>query len=169
MVLGCCFFFGGIKHKEQSFNSVVATANMGLLGLSCIALILPTPFAHYYESDEESSLGISRIAAIALISMYLQLLFFQLHTHADLFQDDGGDKADMPFWVSIMGLTALTGIITKLSDFLVESIDGFCTSSGFSRTFVGIIILPIVGNAVEHITAVSVATKNKMDLAMGGE
>ena len=169
LVLGCCFFFGGIKYKEQSFNSVVATANMGLMGLSCIALVLPTPFAKYYEADEEEALGISRLAAAALMFMYLQLLFFQLKTHADLFDDDDEDEPDMPFWVSMMGLTVLTGIITKLSDYLVGSIDGFCTSSGISRTFVGIIILPIVGNAVEHITAISVAVKNKMDLAMGGK
>ncbi len=48
------------------------------------------------------------------------------------------------------------------SDYLVESIDGFCTESGMSRTFVGLIILPIVGNAVEHATAVSVAMKDKV-------
>ena len=65
------------------------------------------------------------------------------------------------------GLVGVTAIITKLSEYLVDSIDGFCTESGISRTFVGLIIIPIVGNAVEHATAVSVAMKDKMDLAMG--
>ena len=169
LVLGCSLFFGGLKHKEQTFNSVVTTANMGLLGLCCAALVLPTPFAKYYEADEETALIISRIAAVALIFIYCQLLLFQLVTHSDLFDDDDEEEPEMPFKVSITVLFILTLIITELSDYMVGSIDGFCTSSGLSRTFVGIIILPIVGNAVEHFTAVSVAMGGKMDLAMGSK
>lgn len=71
--------------------------------------------------------------------------------------------------VALIGLAVTTLLVTVFSDYLVESIDEFCENSGISRTFVGLILLPIVGNAVEHITAVSVAMKNKMDLAMGGE
>jgi Ca2+:H+ antiporter len=169
LVLGCCFFFGGLGHQQQRFNSVAATANMGLLALSSIALILPTPFAAYYELHDAHVLTVSRIAACFLMCMYLQLLFFQLKTHANLFagtQDDS-ELAVMPFWVSIVGLLFTTLVITIFSDYLVESIDGFVTDSGISRTFVGIILLPIVGNAVEHVTAVTVAMKDKMDLAMG--
>lgn len=167
LVLGCCFFFGGLIYKEQHYQSMVATANMGLLGLSSIALILPTPFAEYYDLEDEDSLGISRVAAIFLIVMYLQLLVFQLKTHADLFEDDEEEETEMSFGAAMAGLVGVTAIITKLSEYLVDSIDGFCTESGMSRTFVGLIIIPIVGNAVEHATAVSVAMKDKMDLAMG--
>jgi Ca2+:H+ antiporter len=167
LVLGCCFFFGGLIYKEQHYQSMVATANMGLLGLSSIALILPTPFAEYYDLEDEESLGISRVAAIFLIVMYLQLLVFQLKTHADLFEDDEEEETEMSFASAMAGLVGVTAIITKLSEYLVDSIDGFCTESGISRTFVGLIIIPIVGNAVEHATAVSVAMKDKMDLAMG--
>ena len=46
LVLGCCFFFGGLKHKEQHFNSTSAVANMSLLLLSSLALVLPTPLSH---------------------------------------------------------------------------------------------------------------------------
>jgi len=168
LVLGCCFFFGGLRFKEQKFNSMVAISNMGLLMLSCIAFVLPTPFATYYDVEDEEALGVSRAAAVFLILMYLQLLIFQLGTHASLLEEGEEEaESELPFSVSIIGLVGITAIITKLSDYLVESIDGFCESSGISRTFVGIIILPIVGNAVEHATAVSVAMKNKMDLAMG--
>lgn len=168
LVLGCCFFFGGLRYQQQTFNSITATANMGLLALSSIALILPTPFAEYYELHDEHVLIVSRIAAIFLMFMYIQLLVFQLKTHADLLESDSGEElAEMPFWVSIAGLLFVTLLITIFSDYLVESIDGFVTESGISRTFVGIILLPIVGNAVEHVTAITVAVKNKMDLAMG--
>lgn len=167
LVLGCCFLFGGMYHSEQSYNPVAATANMGLLGLSCIALVLPTPFAEYYDIKDEEALMISRIAALFLIFMYAQLLLFQLKTHADLLGQEEDEKKTLPMSVAICALVAITAIIAFLSNSLVASIDGFCAESGISKTFTGLIILPIVGNAVEHMTAISVAMKDKMDLAMG--
>ena len=169
LVLGCCFFFGGIYHKEQSFNSIAASANIGLLALSSIALVLPTPFAEYYDLHDEHVLIVSRIAAVFLIFMYCQLLFFQLHTHAHVFEGgaDGGELASLSLSASVVGLCTTTLMVAVFSEYLVGSIEGFTEASGISRTFVGIILLPIVGNAVEHVAAVSVAMKNKMDLAMG--
>jgi len=174
LVLGMCFLFGGLTRKEQNFSSLQAMSGMGLLALSSIAMILPTPFASYWELEDESVLTISRVAAIFLLVSYLQLLFFQLYTHKDSFAGDGNNEEEeeeetptVPMWMALLGLGLTTASVTVFSDYLVESIDGFCTESGISRTFVGLIILPIVGNAVEHITAVSVAMKNKMDLALG--
>ena len=163
LVLGCCFFFGGLKHKEQTFNATAATANMGLLALSSIALVLPTPFAEYYEVQDEHVLIISRFAAVFLLFMYIQLLVFQLHTHAEIFEDsenaevdgdaDGGnaegdgeeeeEEASIPMNAALIGLLCTTLSVTVFSDFLVESIDEFCEVSGISRTFVGLILLPI--------------------------
>jgi Ca2+:H+ antiporter len=167
LVLGGCFFVGGLHYKEQSFNSTAATANMSLLALSSLALVLPTPFGEYYDIEEPEVLAVSRFAAVFLMFMYLQLLIFQLKTHGHLFEDEDEAEPEMHFSSAVFGLTATTVIIAILSEYLVGSIDGFCTESGISRTFVGLIILPVVGNAVEHITAVSVAAKDKMDLAMG--
>lgn len=170
LVLGSCFFFGGLYHKEQAFNNTAATANLGLLALSSIALVLPTPFAEYYELHDEHVLIVSRVAAIFLIFMYAQLLVFQLCTHADVFNggDDGdAEVATLSLLTACLGLLVVTLLVTIFSNFLVSSIEGFTEASGVSRTFVGLIILPIVGNAVEHISAVSVAMKNKMDLSMG--
>ena len=180
LVLGCCFFFGGLYHKEQTFNSTAAAANMGLLALSSIALVLPTPFAEYYDLHDEHVLIVSRIAALFLIFMYAQLLIFQLYTHAHIFDGSDGDGDDdndekekeeefatMSFSTACAGLLVVTLLVCVFSGFLVNSIEGFTEASGVSRTFVGLIILPIVGNAVEHISAVVVAMKDKMDLSMG--
>mmetsp|Transcript_16869 Transcript_16869/g.23448 ORF Transcript_16869/g.23448 Transcript_16869/m.23448 type:complete len:559 (-) Transcript_16869:282-1958(-) len=167
LVLGSCFFFGGLRHKEQTFNSTAATANMSLLALSSIALVLPTPFAEYYDIQDENVLHISRMAAVFLVIMYIQLLVFQLKTHVHIFEDDDDEEPMMSMTVAILGLCFVTFVLSVLSEYLVGSIDGYVESSGVSRTFVGLIILPLVGNAVEHMTAVNVAMKNKMDLAMG--
>ena len=83
-------------------------------------------------------------------------------------EEEEEEEATISLKVSLTGLCIATLLVAYFSEFLVDSIDGFCDSSGVSRTFVGLIILPIVGNAVEHITAVTVAMKDKMDLAMGG-
>jgi Ca2+:H+ antiporter len=169
LVLGTCFFCGGLVFKEQTFNPTAATANMSLLALSGIALVLPTPFAEYYDVQDESVLVISRVAAIFLMFMYLQLLLFQLKTHVHLFEAEAGEEehARIPFLVAILGLLLVTLLVAIFSEYLVGSIDGFVQGSSISRTFIGLIVIPIVGNAVEHITAVSVAMKDKMDLAMG--
>jgi Ca2+:H+ antiporter len=200
LVLGCCFFFGGLYHKEQTFNATAASANMGLLALSSIALVLPTPFANYYELQNEKVLLVSRVSALFLIFIYIQLLIFQLKTHAYLFdtpEDDDDDDTDaddsdieedtdgttnehnkkkehtheevpsMTLLQACFGLFSITCMVALFSEYLVGSIEGFTQSSGISRTFVGVVLLPIVGNAVEHITAVTVAMKDKMDLAMG--
>ncbi len=167
LVLGGCFFVGGLYYKEQSFNVTAATANMSLLALSSMALVLPTPFGEYYDIEEHEVLAVSRTAACFLMFMYLQLLIFQLKTHTHLFDEEDEAEPEMRFSTATSGLVVVTVIIALLSEYLVGSIDGFCTESGISRTFVGLIILPVVGNAVEHVTAVTVAAKDKMDLAMG--
>lgn len=168
LVLGTCFFCGGMIYKEQTFNSTAATANMSLLALSGIAMVLPTPFAASYDVEEKMVLIISRFAAVFLMIMYLQLLIFQLKTHAHLFEgDSNGETARISLTVSLFGLCFTTLLVAFFSEYLVGSIDGFVKGAGVSRTFVGLIIIPIVGNAVEHLTAVSVAMKDKMDLAMG--
>ncbi|KAL3784357.1 hypothetical protein HJC23_004120 [Cyclotella cryptica] len=170
LVLGMCFFVGGLKHKEQTFIALGAVASIALLGLSGLTLYLPQQFA----DNEEDVVTISRIGAIILIVMYAQLLFFQLKTHAHIFNNGGDDGEDgevalIPFSWALTGLVVVTAIVTVLSEFLVGSIDGFCEEFHLGRSFVGVIILPVVGNAVEHISAVSVAYKNKMDLALGGK
>jgi hypothetical protein len=99
--------------------------------------------------------------------MYIQLLIFQLHTHRDVFNgsteaaDDGDaeneeEEPTIPMWMSLFGLGIVTLMVAWFSDALVGSIDEFCDETGVSRSFVGLIVLPIVGNAVEHITAVNV-------------
>jgi len=167
LVQGFCFFCGGLKFQQQKFNPVAASANLSLLLLSSMALILPTPYASYAEIENEDVLLVSRIAAVFLLCMYIQLLIFQLVTHKDLFDEESDEKPALSFFAAAVGLVSMTMLVTVFSEFLVASIDGFVSECGISKTFVGVIILPIVGNAVEHITAVSMAMKNKMDLAMG--
>jgi len=165
LVLGMCFFCGGLRHSEQEFIAQGVVASIALLAFNGLMLLMPQLIGDEGEGGEE--LAISRVGALLLILMYLQMLFFQLKTHVHLFEGDDDAKAVIPFSWALIGLVVITGMVTILSDWLVGSIDGFCEDFNLGRSFVGVIILPIVGNAVEHISAVSVAMKNKMDLALG--
>ncbi|KAL4158453.1 hypothetical protein PRNP1_004229 [Phytophthora ramorum] len=175
LVLGCAFIAGGVRNKENSFNAVGASANSSLLMLASFGMLLPSYI--FYFSDHESeetrvanTLTLSRIAAGFLLFMYVQLLFFQLKTHADFFEDEQADPEEtvaLSKRASAAVLLGATILVSLFSEFLVDSIDGFANEMHLSKSFIGIILLPVVGNAVEHVTAVKVALNNKMELAMG--
>lgn len=82
--------------------------------------------------------------------------------------DDEDDEPEISRTSAILLLLGSTALVALCAEFMVDAIDGIVSgSSGISETFVGLILLPIVGNAAEHVTAVTVAMKNKMDLAIG--
>ncbi|KAK6460531.1 Ca2+/H+ antiporter [Scheffersomyces coipomensis] len=145
-------------------------------------------------TSDDLILSLSRGVSIILLVVYVIFLFFQLKTHKALFEvqpqiDDGILTAVLPETISSDNTTNLstkenevkhlsistslgvlvvaTILVSLCADYLVGSIDNIVESSGLSKTFIGLIVIPIVGNAAEHVTAVVVAMKNKMDLAIG--
>ncbi|KAJ4421552.1 hypothetical protein N0V82_003690 [Gnomoniopsis sp. IMI 355080] len=81
--------------------------------------------------------------------------------------EDEDDEPEISRTSAILLLLVSTALVALCAEFMVDAIDGITDSGGLSETFVGLILLPIVGNAAEHVTAVTVAMKNKMDLAIG--
>mmetsp|Transcript_7985 Transcript_7985/g.15527 ORF Transcript_7985/g.15527 Transcript_7985/m.15527 type:complete len:444 (-) Transcript_7985:716-2047(-) len=183
LVLGCSFFFGGLKNKTQTFNAVGNRACSSLLFLACIGIIIPTaaeqliPMPDSVASDL-LGLRISRGAAILLLISYGCYLLFQLRTHRDYFSpaptpgqgEEEHEDVEIPM-LSLPTASLFLGIITIIvaicSEFLTGSIEQVSSKTGLGEAFLGMIVLPIAGNACEHITAVMVAMKNKMDLAIG--
>lgn len=130
----------------------------------------------------------SRGTSIILLVLYVLYLYFQLKSHANLF-DEEADKPDenegdasggnnensgeikegdtlSPVAAGI-ALVIITVLVAICAEFLVDSIDSIVQRAHISKTFIGLILLPIVGNAAEHVTAVVVSYKNKMNLALG--
>ncbi|KAL3780875.1 hypothetical protein ACHAW5_001342 [Stephanodiscus triporus] len=163
LVLGMCFFCGGMCYPEQNFVSQGAVVFMAMLGVSGLTLVLP----EFFGDNDEEDLTISRIGAVLLVLLYLQLMYFQLSSHSHLFEGDDDTVALIPLSWALIGMIVVTAMVTILSDWLVGSIGGFCIQFNLSHSFVGLVILPVVGDAVEHMSAISVAMKNKMDLALG--
>ena len=81
--------------------------------------------------------------------------------------EDDFEEPNLTMWGALVTLAISTTLVAFCSEFMVSSIDGFTKEAGISTTFVGLILLPIVGNAAEHATAVTVAIKDKMDLSIG--
>ncbi|KAF3916817.1 hypothetical protein ABW20_dc0109011 [Dactylellina cionopaga] len=185
LVLGCCFLFGGMKYSEQSFNSTVASTMSSLMAVAAGSLIIPAALYNsfnnnidpiknpeQFESHNASILLLSRGASIVLLILYVLYLFFQLKTHTHLFNDehDEDEEPETPalsVWGAALVLVLVTIVVAVCAEYLVDSIDSIVATTNISKTFIGLILLPIVGNAAEHVTAVVVATKNKMDLAIG--
>ena len=176
LVLGCCFLAGGIRYPEQSFNSTVASTMSSLMTVATSSLIIPaTLYAVMsdHKSQDDNIMVLSRGTAIILLLIYIAYLYFQLYSHADLFddaeaQEQAGEEPEiLGPWAAGACLVVVTLLVAICAEFLVDSIDAIVEKANISRTFIGLILIPIVGNAAEHVTAVIVAWKNKMDLAIG--
>eukprot|EP00959_Pyramimonas_sp_CCMP1952_P213191 4460756-Pyramimonas_sp.AAC.1 len=96
LVLGCAFFFGGLKYKQQSFNADGANANTGLLMLAVMGMTVPATLhaTHTEMTGTGSEVALSRISSVFLLMTYFGYLYFQLITHRDLFEDDDDDDSD---------------------------------------------------------------------------
>jgi Ca2+:H+ antiporter len=170
LVMGLAFVWGGIHHKVQSFNETQFGSNSSLLLLAVITLVIPTVY-HATVSGIEGDNGVadlSRAAAIILLGLYLLFLLFQLKTHSDLFATDGTHEHEEPSMSmneAIILLVLSTILVSWMAEILVHSLESAAAEVSMSYLFIGVILLPMFGNAAEHFTAVSVAAKNKMDLS----
>ncbi len=183
LVMGLSMFLGGLRYKEQEFQPVVARVNASSMNLAVIALLLPT--AMNYTSSGITPGVIQQLSvavAIVLIIVYVLTLIFSMKTHAYLYDagvaeipdveelaeanlaQEDEEHINVKLWVAVLlGCTVLVAIESEL---LVGSLEVATEKLGLTSLFTGVILLPIVGNAAEHATAVSVAMKNKMDLSV---
>ncbi|MBD2465050.1 calcium/proton exchanger [Oscillatoria sp. FACHB-1407] len=186
LVMGLSMFLGGLRFKEQEFQPIVARVNASSMNLAVIAMLLPTAVNFTSSGIEEADLQkLSVAVAIVLILVYGLTLLFSMRTHAYLY-DVGitefeetaiadADSIDAPgealthkpnlwFWTGI--LLASTIFVAIESEYLVGTLEEATVKLGFTELFTGVILLPIIGNAAEHATAVVVAIKDKMDLSV---
>ncbi|MDA0269195.1 MAG: calcium/proton exchanger [Cyanobacteria bacterium] len=198
LVMGLSMLLGGLKYKEQSFQSVVARVNASSMNLAVIAILLPTAVASTSMGITETTLQhLSNAVAIVLIGVYGLTLLFSMKTHtylydagtAELAEADGaiaqggdgplaaatstdtdphdpgeGHQPNLKLWVPV--LLAATLVVAVESELLVDALEVATEQLGLTSLFTGVIVLPVIGNAAEHATAVTVAMKNKMDLSV---
>lgn len=150
LVLGFCFLLGGMYHESQRFNVTAAQTSASLLAITVGSLVLPAAFANQAPDDAVDLLFLSRGCAVILLVLYVLYLFFQLKTHAHLYEDEVTGEEEYPtmtFGFAIGMLVGVTLLVSVCAEYLVGSIEGMSSQWGLSETFVGLILLPIVGNA----------------------
>ena len=168
LVLGGAIFAGGLKYKIQTFNKTMARASAATLLLAVIALIIP---AIFLQSSPKAGGRIieelSIVVAIFMLVVYFSGLLFTLHTHKHLNKED--EPSGGPNWSmrkSILILLAATLAVAWMSEILVGAVEPIIKHLGWTELFIGVIVVAIIGNAAEHSSAVMMATKNKMDIAL---
>ncbi len=182
LVMGLSMLLGGLRYKEQEFQPIVARVNASSMNLAVIAMLLPTAMNITSTGIQSSTLQeLSLAVAIVLITVYALTLLFSMKTHtylydvgaeikaeelaeANLVGVEHGEKPNLVLWSIV--LLICTVLVAIESELLVDSLEEATAKLGLTALFTGVILLPIVGNAAEHATAVTVAMKDKMDLSV---
>src|SRR5581483_7185234 len=177
LVLGFSLLAGGLKNGTQAFDRRGVSVMMTTMTIAIIGLVIPTVFSSAIDrvnhiSVEYLSLGV----AAALMLGYVLSLVFTLRA-----RPNGGEiarqiEAPIPtrprgplsdLRVALAVLAAAVVLIAWLSEILVGAVEPLIAAQGLSELFVGVIIVPIIGNAAEHLVAVEMALKNRMELSLG--
>ena len=174
LVLGAAFLAGGLRHKVQSFATIGARTQIGMMALASMAILVPSVFAATKTGELAArSVTFSVVVSVILLVVYVCSIVFTLRTHADLFRGEtaSGDEGHhgTPWSVSlalgVMGVVTL--LIVWMSEILVATVEQASHAMGLSSLFVGVVVVAVVGNAAEHSTAVLVAMRNRMEMAVG--
>lgn len=170
LIMGLSIVAGGITRSELRFSRTNAGMSAGMLCLAVVSLVLPTLFSYIHPeaSSRAAALYLSEGLAGILLVTYAASLWFSLKTHRRLF---GGDPHPVagPLWSmgKAAGVLALATVgVAVMSEILVHAVEAVTASLGLSQIFLGLIVIPLIGNAAEHATAVVVARKGQMDLSL---
>ncbi|CAM8948673.1 unnamed protein product [Rhodiola kirilowii] len=185
LVLGCAFFSGGVvfSNKEQVFNKAAASVDSSLLLMAVMGLLFPAVlhFTHTELHFGKSELALSRFSSCIMLVAYAAYLFFQLKSQIHLYEpisdveikegsldeEDEEESPDISKLEALVWLFIFTLWISFLSEYLVNAIEGASVAMKIPIAFISVILLPIVGNAAEHTSAIIFAMKDKLDISLG--
>jgi len=172
LVMGMAMVVGGIRNGAQSFHRQQASNNAILLSLAIVALVVPSLFSHYIGPDssvkvEALSIGVAGV----MILLYAFGLFFSIKLNAGplsapLDESEHSVKHGWSVRTALIVLALSTVGVAFLSELLVGAVEPVVASLGISEFFLGIILIPLIGNVAEHLVALQVAAQNKMDLSV---
>jgi Ca2+:H+ antiporter len=171
LVLGISIFFGGIKYREQSFNKIIARTNFNMLLLAMSAMIVMASLNRYGTLPAEKLVSISLKVSLVLIIVYVAGLVFSLHTHSNLFllseKEEEIEKKDAKKLRRIsLWLISSSIILFIISEKLIVNIKNLVEQYSISQEFLGIILVPLLGNIGENLSAIVCAAKNKVNLSL---
>lgn len=170
LVLGLSLFVGGVKHGTQKFNGRNARMNATLLIMAFVALIVPSLFDAAITGKLSAEVPLSEVTAIVMILLYGMNVYYSFKTDKSVTtRDSAAEDIHHAKWsvrTAIIVLALSTVGIVLMSETLVGAVEAVTVTLGLSEFFIGIILIPIIGNVAEHLVAVQVAYKNKMELSL---
>ena len=171
LVLGASVLIGGLRHGTQTFSQRIAASNAALLVLAVIGLFVPAVFAISTREPGQGSLTEeSVLVAVVLIVGYGLSLIYQFSHPSETLGGHGSPEGHAgPAWsprIAVLVLLVSAGLLALLSEILVGSIKAFIDAFGLSAFFVGVVLVPTIGNLAEHLVAVQLAAKDTMEFAM---
>ena len=170
LVLGFAMLFGGLKNSRQMFDQRDVDTDATMTILALIAMTVPSLFS-LYIADSVRVEELSLTTAATMLLLYILFVIYTLRSCTRERCDAVTVREALPVhaWSSgkslaVMGL-AMAGI-ALMSELLVASVEAVTDTLGLTPFFVGIIIVPIIGNVAEHLVSVQAAMENKMDLSL---
>ncbi len=168
LILGLSLIAAGLRRPTFTFNRVAAGMSASMLGLAVVGLSFPAIFHSLHQNAALAEERMSELVAVVLGVTYLFSLLFSLRTHQALF--GGGYTVEgPPQWTVRKGLLILgvaTAGVAVESEILVHATESVAATLGWTQTFLGLVVIPLIGNAAEHATAIVVARKGQIDLAL---
>ena len=165
LVLGTSLLLAGIRHRKLRFSQDLVQANFTLMVITLVAIGLPAIMVASVPDTARANLGfLVAVLSILQLTIYGFALLFALQNQPSEDEPHRG-----PQWRPLRALAVLgvsSGGMVLLSELLVSSILPLIEQTGISQVFIGLILIPIFGNVVDHIVAVTVALKNRMDLSL---
>ncbi|RIB18381.1 Sodium/calcium exchanger protein [Gigaspora rosea] len=166
-VYGYSCFHGGSFYKEMKFNIFAGQTYTSFLMLIVSVIIIPTAYsATIINSDERTELDISRKMSIILLFIYIIYIYFRSQNHNKYYKGQSKAKSKTTLYVTIPVLILLTTIVTICANSLSKSIVGLAESWNISTKFIGLILIPNVGNASDYLNSIAHVRKNKMELSL---
>lgn len=188
LCLGLCFFAAGIRHRTATFDAAISEVGTGLLLMAGLGLAIPSVFQHsivlqdYGITQEDldgRTLQLSRVVSVLLIIAYVVYVFFQTQTHDGIYDaiyehDEKRDidahkdraKAKLTLTECIVALAVSVALVTLIAMALVHEIESVVEETGISDPFMGLILVPLVEKAAEHLTALDEAWDNQINFAL---
>lgn len=165
LVLGMAIYLGGRNKEYQEFNKLAAAANSSILLLATGAFILPFLAAKNLSASGAETVSIA-IAAIMVVA-YSASLLFSLHSHKKYYAEK--EEVFTPTWSkakAVFALLSVTVLVAAMSEILVSVVEPIAENYGWTEMFLGMFFIAVIGNAAEHVTAVTLAMKDRMEMAL---
>jgi Ca2+:H+ antiporter len=166
LVMGLSILVGGLRNGRQRFDRVHAGIDSTMLILALIALVVPSIFSHAIEPNHAAVEYLSEGVAVAMLVVYVLELAYSFTAATPVHLAPTHAEPKWSAWKAIIVLLTATAFIAWSSEVLVGVVEHVVVKLGWTEFFLGIVIIPVVGNVAEHLVAVQVAAKDQMQLSL---